>query len=64
MVAGDFKEGVLFWAANRSLKVLPSCLKKNASEWQRGCLAAKDWFAPIDKRRHTEANYWWGWNSI
>lgn len=33
------------------------------AEWETGCKAAQQRLAPVDKRRNTEAPYWWGWNS-
>jgi hypothetical protein len=62
---GPYRDGVLFWASNRSLKSPPSCAPMGSlQEWQQGCSAARARFAIIDSRRKTEKNYWWGWNSL
>jgi hypothetical protein len=60
-----YKDGVLFWAAHRSDKLPPSCMQPGAlPDWQAGCLANRTRLAPIDVRRTTEKDFWWGWNSL
>jgi hypothetical protein len=63
--AGPYRDGALFWAGNRSLKVPPSCVPTGSTQdWQQGCFAARGWLAIVDPRRKSEKNYWWGWNSL
>jgi hypothetical protein len=57
-----YQKGALFWASNR-LPRPPTCQAQSDLNWQAGCTAAKARLTPIDGR-HTEANYWWGWNSL
>jgi len=62
---GPYRDGVVFWASNRSLKVPPSCAQpRSIQEWQLGCADARIRLALIDPRRNAEKNYWWGWNSL
>jgi hypothetical protein len=66
---GPYRDGATFWAANRSLKVPPSCASLSDGRpeqyyWQQGCLEARSRLSPIDIRRKTEKDFWWGWNSL
>jgi hypothetical protein len=61
---GAYQEGASFWASNRSLPHPPSCQAKPDPNWQAGCRATRTRLIPIDRRRHSEANYRWGWNSL
>ncbi|WP_428542069.1 hypothetical protein [Rhodopila sp.] len=62
---GDFKNGVLFWAANRGNKSLPSCEQPGVGvEWMSGCERAHTALADSDIRRKTEADFKLGWNSL
>jgi hypothetical protein len=62
--AGDYQNGASFWASNRSLKTPPTCMNAAIPEWQRGCLDGRERLTLIDARRHTDPNFWWGWNSL
>lgn len=60
---GLYKTGVLYWAAHRSDKPHPpNC--DGPTDWQSGCLAARTKLTPSDVRRHTEPDFWYGWNSL
>ena len=62
---GSYKAGVVFWSSHRSDKPQPpSCFSGGAAEWQGGCFAAKARLSPIDVRRTTEKDFWYGWNSL
>ncbi|WP_428486992.1 hypothetical protein [Rhodopila sp.] len=63
---GSYRDGVMFWASNRSLKFPPSCSGEPDSTvgWRQGCAAARARLANVDRRRKTEKDYWWGWNSL
>jgi ATP-dependent protease ClpP protease subunit len=62
---GDYQQGVTFWAANRSLKIPPSCTQPGRSaEWQNGCMGARQRLITSDLRRRTEADFKAGWNSL
>jgi hypothetical protein len=62
---GPFREGVVFWTSNRSLKVPPTCTEASGNvDWRQGCTTARTWFATVDRRRKTEKDYWCGWNSL
>jgi hypothetical protein len=66
-LAGDFKTGASYWAAQRSLPKPGSCYAPDGSStgsWTQGCLAAQRAFAPADVRRKAEPEYWRGWNSF
>jgi hypothetical protein len=64
LVDGPYKEGVDFWAANRSEKIPPSCHKSADTTWQQGCLIAQSMLARSDARRKSERDYKAGWNSL
>jgi hypothetical protein len=60
---GGYRDGVNFWASHRSDKPQPkSC--GAVPDWLAGCLAARARLNPIDIRRMTDKNFWWGWNSL
>ena len=62
---GSFRDGVLFWANNRSLRPPPSCASQGGGEaWQQGCVEGRGRLATIDFRRKTDKDFWWGWNSL
>jgi len=62
---GPFKNGVMFWAANRGNKPAPSCAPVGSPfEWQAGCTTARSRLFPSDLRRKSERDYWQGWNSL
>jgi hypothetical protein len=61
---GDYRDGASFWASNRSLKPSPTCTYSAYPAWQAGCADTRARLAPVDQRRKTEPNYWWGWNSL
>jgi len=62
---GPFREGAVFWTSNRSLKLPPSCAQTDYNDaWRQGCATVRTWFVTIDRRRRTEKDYWWGWNSL
>jgi hypothetical protein len=65
-LSGSFKDGAEFWAANRSLRLQPTCESQesnNPPDFYQGCLAAKARLDPIDVRRLSDPNYRAGWNS-
>jgi hypothetical protein len=62
--AGEYLAGATFWASNRSLKPQPTCTNQAQPAWQSGCVDSRARLAPADRRRNTEPNFWWGWNSI
>jgi hypothetical protein len=59
---GSYRDGVIFWAGNRSVKPTPSCVA--GPSFQQGCLDARARLSNVDMRRETDKNYWWGWNSL
>ena len=61
---GDYRDGVMFWAGNRSKKPLPVCAGVPSVDWLNGCIAARDRLNPIDARRRSEKDFWLGWNSL
>jgi hypothetical protein len=62
---GAYKDGVLFWVNNRSLKPAPTCAYQGGTEdWQAGCLMGRGRLSVIDLRRGTAKDFWWGWNSL
>lgn len=64
---GDYKTGVEFWVAHRSLPKEASCFNSGmlpASEWMHGCLSAQQRFTPLDARRKGDPEYRLGWNSV
>jgi hypothetical protein len=60
---GPYKEGVMFWAMHRGDKPRPPPCA-GSPDWLAGCLALRTRLAPIDVRRTSEKDYWWGWNSL
>lgn len=62
--AGQYLNGAAFWASNRSLKLQPTCTNQAQPAWQSGCVDSRARLAPADRRRNTEPNFWWGWNSL
>lgn len=62
---GSFRDGVLFWATNRSAKVRPSCDRPwETADWRDGCAAGRGMLETADFRRKTDKDFWWGWNSF
>lgn len=64
--SGDFRAGADWWASVRSSKHPPSCDHApglNHVTASAGCNAARERLANVDRRRHTEADYWYGWNN-
>jgi hypothetical protein len=62
---GLFREGAEYWVNHRSDKSdPPSCSDEDDPTWQTGCSTARKILAPMDFRRRTEKDYWWGWNSL
>ena len=60
-----FKQGVMFWAANRSNKSPPSCRQTGVNlDWISGCETAQKALANVDVRRKTKADFRVGWNSL
>lgn len=63
--AGSAKDGALFWVGERNRANPGSCEAVDQPRaWSEGCHAAQAKLALVDIRRRTEANYWWGWNSL
>ena len=66
-LTGDYKEGVLYWVGQRSLREPGPCVTATASlgsQWSQGCLVAKQRLDPMDNRRKAEPEYRAGWNSF
>jgi hypothetical protein len=67
-LSGDIHDGAAFWAAERSNKSHPPACSggqpKHSDDFTHGCSMAKKFLDQVDKRRHTEADYWRGWNSL
>ena len=62
---GSYRNGAEYWINNRSSKTTPpTCSNETDQNWQFGCVTARKILAPIDFRRRTEKNYWFGWNSL
>ena len=64
------REGAEYWAGARNTPDHESCnaamwrlSPKNLDAFGRGCASAKALLDPVDTRRRTEPDYWWGWNS-
>ena len=53
----------MFWAMHRGDKPQPPPCA-GSPDWLAGCLALRTRLAPIDVRRTSEKDYWWGWNSL
>lgn len=60
---GDFRSGVSFWAAQRSLARPQACESLNSDPMVAGCMMAKERLAPADIRRKADPEYRAGWNS-
>ena len=63
---GAARDGAEWWASVRSARRPPSCNQAPGVDHAAaasGCIAARGRLANIDRRRHTEADYWWGWNN-
>ena len=65
-LGGDYRLGALYWSGERS-KIKPgTCYGsggQSLGEWTGGCGAAQQRFAVSDTRRHTDPQYWFGWNA-
>jgi len=62
---GDYRNGVMYWAGNRSNKPQPNCAAVvSSADWLDGCMAARERLTPIDARRRTESDFKLGWNSL
>jgi len=63
--SGSARLGAEYWAAVRNKAHPAPCTAVNRDPaFVSGCEGAQQRLAPIDVRRKTEANYWWGWNSV
>ncbi len=62
---GDYRNGVMYWAGNRSNKPPPACaVIAQSADWLSGCTAARERLTPIDTRRRSEPDFKLGWNSV
>jgi len=63
--SGSARSGAEYWAGVRN-KVHPApCAAVNSDPvFVAGCETARQRLATVDVRRKTEADYWWGWNSV
>src|ERR1700722_2227435 len=65
-ISGDFKEGATYWSSQRSLKQPTLCHDPTNSlhslAWLTGCDTAYRFLTPVDYKRHTDPQYWFGWN--
>jgi len=63
--SGNSRLGAEYWARVRSTAHPAPCAAINSDpEFIAGCETARQRLAPVDVRRKTEANYWWGWNTV
>jgi hypothetical protein len=67
-IGTPYYQGVMAWINGRTPPEYPShapsCQEKPEPRWRAGCEAARERLAPIDRRRATDANYAYGWNSL
>lgn len=61
-LSGDARLGAEFWTAERSKRRPAECA--GSPEFMAGCTTAKQRLTGPDIRRKTDAQYWWGWNSL
>ncbi|HVA12916.1 MAG TPA: hypothetical protein VNF99_06685 [Stellaceae bacterium] len=65
-LTGDYRQGALYWAAQRGLPEAGSCDDPPGAlrgDWTVGCLAAQLRVAPSDARRKTDAEFRKGWDA-
>jgi len=63
-LSGDEHDGARYWTMVRSNQPRESCEPPGASPlFSRGCEEAKARLGTSDVRRHTQTDYWRGWNS-
>ena len=63
--SGSARSGAEYWSGVRSTVHPAPCTAVNRDPaFVAGCQAAQQRLAAVDVRRKTEANYWWGWNSV
>jgi len=63
--SGSARSGAEYWSGVRSTAHPAPCTAVNSDPaFVAGCEAAQQRLASVDVRRKTEANYWWGWNSV
>ena len=60
---GEYRSGILFWAAHRSDKKPVECPVISAG-FQSGCMDARRRLTPSDARRTRELDFKLGWNSL
>jgi hypothetical protein len=60
---GEYRSGILFWAARRSDKKPPGC-RYSSPGFESGCLEAQKRLAPLDARRKGEPDFKLGWNGL
>jgi hypothetical protein len=60
---GEYRNGLLFWAAHRSDKKPPSCHYSSIA-FESGCQDAQKHLASADARRKGEPDFRHGWNSL
>jgi hypothetical protein len=62
LIDGDFRNGVLFWAAHRGDKRPPGC-HFSLPDFEAGCNKAQAMLKGSDARRKSEPDFKLGWNS-
>jgi hypothetical protein len=63
-IAGVERDGALWWAGQRSLKVPGSCSSSLSEAYRQGCEEARAMLGPFDVQRKANQNYRAGWNSL
>ena len=62
---GSYRQGIVFWAENRSKKPAPSCNQPGIDgEWRHGCMDAQAQLRGSDLRRQSDRIFRLGWNSL
>lgn len=62
---GAYRQGIVFWAENRSRKPPPSCNQPGADgDWRHGCMDAQVRLRGSDLRRQSDRVFRLGWNSL
>jgi len=66
MTTGSYRDGAVFWAGERS-KAAPGRCSDGQGQWssdfQKGCIAARDYLTPTDQLRNSDPEYRRGWNA-
>ena len=59
---GDMRLGAEYWTGERSKRQPGNCV--GTPQFASGCRLARERLARPDTLRKTDAQYWWGWNSL